>query len=516
MARRKSSGRRENHTGSVFLHRGRYAIRYKDPVTAKYRIKVLSAPDASGALAPITTLEKAKDAAVKFMAPIQEVSSIESKAELMVKVAESKQLIRKATGLELAKAWEVFLVQHSRPDSGDATLREYRLNLERFIKWLASARPAVNRVAEVDSEIALAYFTYVWNSGISASSHNSYLQALALIFRVLGEPAGLVSNPFTGITKKTKEVVSRREFTPAQVEAIFKGFETGFFYETEKEILSKGRERKRKKVICEYVPLNKDQMRVLLNICCWTGARGQDGALMKWEAISFDTGEITYRPMKTARKTQGRTVCLPIHPALRVALQDALAWCDTNREGEDYIIPAVAARYQSNHSGLQKDVMKIIRISTGLDTTAADAPGRRKLAANAYSLHSFRHSFVSFCANAGVPLAVVAEIVGHGNPAMTRHYSHISKMAKAEAIGALPMLGGSPATGNALADGVVDVNPITLKPSKTSSPSARARLEGLLANASEEELQRLLALAGKTTASSSFNPSKQKTTARHI
>lgn len=62
------------------------------------------------------------------------------------------------------------------------------------------------------------------------------------------------------------------------------------------------------------------------------------------------------------------------------------------------------------------------------------------MSANAYGLHSFRHTFVSFCANAGVPLAVVSEIVGHGNPAMTRHYSHISIESKQTAISSLPQL----------------------------------------------------------------------------
>ena len=84
--------------------------------------------------------------------------------------------------------------------------------------------------------------------------------------------------------------------------------------------------------------------------------------------------------------------------------------------------------------------MKIIHCATGEETTASKdrLQGQRKLAANVYSLHSFRHTFVSFCANAGVPLAVVAEIVGHGNPAMTEHYSHISTESKRSAIMALP------------------------------------------------------------------------------
>lgn len=86
--------------------------------------------------------------------------------------------------------------------------------------------------------------------------------------------------------------------------------------------------------------------------------------------------------------------------------------------------------------------MKIIHCATGEETTAdkAHLPGQRKLSANIYSLHSFRHTFVSFCANAGVPLAVVAEIVGHGNPAMTEHYSHISTETKREAVQSLPSI----------------------------------------------------------------------------
>ena len=58
-----------------------------------------------------------------------------------------------------------------------------------------------------------------------------------------------------------------------------------------------------------------------------------------------------------------------------------------------------------------------------------------------YGAHSFRHSFVSFCASAGVPLAVVQQIVGHGSPAMTEHYFNASRDAKQAAIEALPDMG---------------------------------------------------------------------------
>jgi hypothetical protein len=45
---------------------------------------------------------------------------------------------------------------------------------------------------------------------------------------------------------------------------------------------------------------------------------------------------------------------------------------------------------------------------------------------------------VSFCAKAEVPLPVVQAIVGHGNPAITRHYIHIGEESIKQAINALP------------------------------------------------------------------------------
>ena len=100
-------------------------------------------------------------------------------------------------------------------------------------------------------------------------------------------------------------------------------------------------------------------------------------------------------------------------------------------------MPSLAQRYGTRGS-VQKEAMQIIREATGLETKTDDVNGKRKLAANLYSLHSFRHTFVSFCANAGVPLEVVASIVGHCSPVMTRHYTHITDEARRSVLNALP------------------------------------------------------------------------------
>jgi hypothetical protein len=163
-----------------------------------------------------------------------------------------------------------------------------------------------------------------------------------------------------------------------------------------------------------------------------------------------------------------------------------------------------------NPSGVQKDVMKIIHCATGEATTAIKDPmmGQRKLAANVYSLHSFRHTFVSFCANAGVPLAVVAEIVGHGNPAMTEHYSHISTAAKQEAINALPFLKEIPMSTETPGltdvadatedDGVIDVTANIVVESPAPDPLSELRQQAIegIKKAKKRTLQKNLALLG--------------------
>ena len=161
---------------------------------------------------------------------------------------------------------------------------------------------------------------------------------------------------------------------------------------------------------------------------------------MRWSNVDLEHNTITYIPHKTARVTNNREVSLPLHPDLAAGLRDALAFRERNHGKADYIIPSIANRFSYNPNGVQEDVRKIIHCATGLSVTADECPEHRVFRANRYSLHSFRHTFVSFCVNVGVPLDVVASIVGHGNSVMTRHYAHISDVAKKNAIMALPFI----------------------------------------------------------------------------
>jgi len=421
---------REKGTGSIVKKRHHFYLKIRTGGRAKSTL--LLGPDDK----PVTTRQEA-EAAAKLLRPVLRA---EQKEEIALHIANAKKMRHEAS-FPVDQIWKVYLTQYTRPDSGKGTMESYQKSLRHFTKWLAKEHPEIRLTNQITEETAAEYFSYVWTvRKVSGKTFNIYRQALKLIFSHIRVPAGLESNPFDVIESKPVQTESRLPFTEEQVKAIFDGFKTGFFYETEVVRLGPGRIPMRMRKVLPFEPMFKDEMRVLLLLCCWTGCRGQDGCVMRWSNVDLEHNTITYIPHKTARVTNNREVSLPLHPDLAAGLRDALAFRDRNHGKADYILPSVANRFSYNPNGVQEDVRKIIHCATGLSVTADECPEHRVFRANRYSLHSFRHTFVSFCVNAGVPLDVVASIVGHGNSVMTRHYAHISDAAKKNAIMALPVI----------------------------------------------------------------------------
>ena len=458
MANRKQN--REKGTGTIEKKRNHFYLKLR--MGGKTKLTLLL--DATG---KAVTTRKDAEAAAKLLNPVLRATQ---KEEIACYVAEARKLKQEAA-LPIERIWETYLKQYNRPDSSEGTLQSYQKSLRYFTEWLEREKPEIRQAGNITEEIAADFFTYIWNERqVSGKTFNIYRQALQLIFKHVMKVAGLEENPFSGIERKPVQMESRLPFSEDQVRAIFSGFDTGFYYTTTVGRLGPERKHIMVKEKREYNPMNADEMRVLLTLCCWTGCRGQDGCLMSWSNVDLEHQTISFVPRKTARKTNNRSVSLPLHPELYQALMKALKFRERNKPGEDYIIPLVAARYQYNPGGIQADVKKIIACATGCDVTASTCSEHRVHRANLYSLHSFRHTFVSFCANAGVPLDVVAAIVGHGSSAMTRHYAHISDQSKRTALAALPML----------------------KTPEQESSAHREQLMDRLAALSTEQLEKLL------------------------
>jgi integrase len=422
----KTAGRgRQKGSGTIYKEKNRFYFQTKSE--GKRRTYLLRNEDDS----PCTTRLQAEEAAARLNKTTLELDTQE---KVILKVAEVRQLKKEAT-FGFNDIWPTFMKNPNRPDASESHLRGQRRELDKFIAW--AREHGMCSPSEITAKDAGEYMNGVGES-ISNRCFNVYLGFLRLIFSLTFKDAGLNANPFDGIKRRKEITASRSDFTQEQVAAIFAGFRDGFIEEVKQEGFDGHGGRSVKMIRHEYTPLHKDEMEVLLKLCCFTGCDGQSGCLMRWDGVDMAANTISYIRQKTKKATGGKVITLPIHSVLREALEKAMAWREA---GCPYILPHVSERYQRNHWGVQKDVQKIIRCALGCDVTNREAEGKRAKAASLYSLHSFRHSFVSWSVAAGVNMDIVAEIVGHGNPIMTRHYLHVHDDAKQAAIAALPDIG---------------------------------------------------------------------------
>ena len=101
------------------------------------------------------------------------------------------------------------------------------------------------------------------------------------------------------------------------------------------------------------------------------------------------------------------------------------------------VLPGIAEMYGRARWQVSHELSRIFKQANIV--TSVRIEGRHRKTPEA-TFHSLRHTFVSFAANAGVPLHVVKSIVGHESTAMTRHYYHENLAALKSAVAAIPTL----------------------------------------------------------------------------
>ena len=164
----------------------------------------------------------------------------------------------------------------------------------------------------------------------------------------------------------------------------------------------------------------------------YTGQRLKDCVLLQWQNINLERQRIWVKQFKT-----GKEVSLPMAPQLYSVLLKAWEW-----KTDAYVCPHVAARYkQTDKRGkcigdclVNIDVMRVIRW-IGVETSVT-VEGRKKKA-TVLGFHSLRHSFASFCAERGVPKAVVVSILGADSEIIDQFYTHVGEDAQQAAIEAI-------------------------------------------------------------------------------
>ncbi|MFZ4397534.1 MAG: tyrosine-type recombinase/integrase, partial [Kiritimatiellia bacterium] len=239
----------------------------------------------------------------------------------------------------------------------------------------------------------------------TTNTYNKHVRVLELVFRVLTRKAGLSGNPWADITRKTENRQSRRELTVEELN-----------------------------LICNQA---SGELQRLLVLGIYTGMRLGDCCTLRWSEVDLVRSIILRVPNKTARR-KGSPVHIPIHPTLFAVLSKT-----PEKKRTGYVLAELAARYRHEDADVAKEIQRHL-IACGIQVHKDETgKGTSKRAVVEVGFHSLRHSFVSLCRQSNAPLAVVEAIVGHSNPAMTRHYTHVGEVAAGATVALLPAIGAT-------------------------------------------------------------------------
>lgn len=176
----------------------------------------------------------------------------------------------------------------------------------------------------------------------------------------------------------------------------------------------------------------------LIRLGLYTGQRLGDLAALTWQNVDLKRSEIRI----TTQKTQ-KAVVIPISSYLSSCLEKL----PKPHSGPSPIHPEAYRCWKSSGktSNLSKRFVKLLALA-GLrqkpDTNKSKAPRGRGIGSSqgGLSFHCLRHTAVTILKEAGIPQAVVMELVGHQSEQMSAHYTHVGTEALKKATSVFPEL----------------------------------------------------------------------------
>ena len=344
-------------------------------------------------------MEAQKDAAA---AKVADKVGLDVTAAALARKARAKAATSGRILVPLSGAWETFDGSLARRSVSANVNRIYEKRWGVFLAWMQKNRPDARALADVDAEAADAFMREI-RARSAPKTYNDYRALLSQVWRILDKPAGLDGfNPWREIKPLDRETHERRELTAEELARVVEPLE--------------------------------GEWRVLFALGIYTGLRLGDAVNLDWGKVDMVRGFVQVIPHKTAKR---RTVVrIPLFPALRAILAET-----PSRRRSGPVLPELAKEYREHEKAVNYRIRRIFEaagIETQGETGRANPKTETTRKAAEVGFHSLRHTFVSLCANAGVPLHIVQAIVGHTNEEMTRHYFHVSDDALRGAVAGLP------------------------------------------------------------------------------
>ena len=165
-----------------------------------------------------------------------------------------------------------------------------------------------------------------------------------------------------------------------------------------------------------------DYAYLLHAIPAYTGMRRGEVLRLQWVDVDLEEGYVSARSRKQSRRKRETIRRIALHPELKVEL---LAWRELRTRGQ-FVVCESDGSGPINNDRANRVFWKPMR------TTTWCLDNRRDLFKVGF--HSYRHSFASNLAAAGVDQRVIDEFMGHTTEAMRKRYRHLFPSAKRSAI----------------------------------------------------------------------------------
>lgn len=387
--------------GAIHLQDGKYYYRYQ---IAGMRKSV-----------PLKTANKEEAVRkAKLLLPTIRSTTIDEVAA-HVKAAKGLAGEARERRLAIAAAWDEYSAHPDR--ATPATFSEALSYETTWAEFVAFAEgKGIRFIDQLTPRLMEAYAGMLRTTGIAVDTHNRKIRRIRKILGTLvafgAKPEIARARTLLRKAREERNIAARRlNFTPEQERAILAVFDNP-----------------------AYRVKNKAEIRIVYLLGLYTGQRLKDCALLRWNRVDWNLRRLEIVQFKT-----GKAVSVPMAAPLEAALRERLA---TAAAPGGFVCPNVAARYQKTDSRgknigsgmVNLDVMRVLR-QAGI-STAEKVPGRKR-AVTVYGFHSLRHTFVSRCAEMGIPKATVVSIIGDDASIIDSYYTHVGDEAQREAIRAV-------------------------------------------------------------------------------
>jgi len=318
------------------------------------------------------------------------------------------QLHQEITGNEVSQNslrnfLESWLVNKA-PEIAHSTLAFYRNAARKFLTFLGDT-------ADADlTEITREHITRFRNEEakrFAPKTVNHEVKFLRMIFRAARRDALVGDDPaeFVDTIRKGKAIV-RRPFTIPELKAV--------------------------------LSVADDEWRSMVIFGLYSGQRLGDVATLTWQNLHLQQGEIRL----VTRKTH-KTLILPIAAPLRRHIEALPASDDPAAPLHPKAFAIVSKQGKSGHLSNQfADLLAEagLRAKKPHRKNGNNTAPRDVNRIGALSFHCLRHTAVTMMKEAGIPAAVVMELIGHDSEQMSNIYTHVGAEAMQEAADSLPDL----------------------------------------------------------------------------